>query len=118
VANITGISGQLHRNTHVYYYIPAPGQSFTLDNTTGEDKIYLVAAKWPIEKALAESSVAEREPSDSIETYKTLAIRVIAVSSPPVISPQKPSSQNTQRVIERIEGHGGGLVRALTFNHR
>jgi len=100
------------------YWTPGFGKAFTLDNTVGEEKIYVLATSWPLKSELSGLSFTEYVKS-TMRGLNSRAIHVVAPSAaPPTTLEEISSSGGTlDQIIERIEGEDG-WVRIIKFNHK
>jgi outer membrane protein OmpA-like peptidoglycan-associated protein len=100
------------------YWVPGFGRAFTLDETRGEEKIFLVAASWPLESEIEGLSLKD-QVKDAVMALKTRAIMVVKpTGAQETVSPgeldKKP--QKIEALLERIEGKGG-WVKVVRFKH-
>lgn len=100
------------------YWVPGFGKSYTLDDTKGHERIYLVTTSQSIESKMEWLSLKE-QVRGAISSLQTRIIKVVrpsgaveAVSSDELYK----TPQKINAIIERVEGEGG-WVRVVRFGH-
>jgi len=105
------------------YWVPCFGKGFTLDDTRGQEKLYLVVTSWSVEEF--EGKTLEEKVYDTVRSLKSRTIYIVKASSKPEAQAvseeifQNSNSQNSNTfntLLERIEGEGG-WVRIVEFKH-
>lgn len=100
------------------YWIPSFGKGYTLDDTTGEEKIYLLATSWPLESEIEGLSLKE-QVRGTVRGLQTRIIKVVRPSGAPESLSSEELNKKHQKInefIERVEGEGG-WVRWVKFRH-
>jgi hypothetical protein len=100
------------------YWVPSFGKSFTLDDTKGEEKIYLLATSWSLESAIEGLSLKDQVRS-AIKGLQTRIIKVVRPTdaSQAITSEElKERPQRVEGLLERVEGEGG-WVKVIKFWH-
>lgn len=100
------------------YWVPSFGKAFTLDETKGEEKLYLIATSWPLESAIDDLSLQE-QVRGAIRSLTTRTIKVVRPSNAPQPVSAAELNKKPQRIeslLERVEGEGG-WVKVLKFLH-
>jgi|GEM_PF-1075277 len=110
-------------NAHVKkgqdYWVPSFGRAFTLDETKGEERIYLLATSSPLDSLIEgqnmENTIKIAVRSFQAQSISTRAIKVVRPKNlPQNITPQE--VERLSNMIEQIEGEGG-WVRIVRFRH-
>lgn len=120
--NVDLIFPRKGRSAHVKkgsdYWIPEFGRAYTLDETKGEEKIFLLVTSWSLEAEIEGLSL-KQQVRGAARALMTRAIKVVrptgaqeAVSSEELN--KKP--QKIEDLLERIEGRGG-WVKVVRFWH-
>lgn len=101
------------------YWVPGFGRAYTLDDVTGEEKLYLLATSWPLKTEIETLSLKERV-KDAIRGLKTRGYDSIERPSdaPYHVSAEELNKrpQKIEFFLERVEGEGG-WVKVMTFRH-
>ncbi len=104
------------------YWVPSPfGNARELDDTKGEEKIYLLTTSWQLKTEIEEISLKEqvRGAIKSLKTRSTRIIKVVPVSQAVETIPEeelKTKRQKIDSLVERVEGEGG-WVKVVRFGH-
>lgn len=110
-------SGNASVKAHKDYWVPGFGKSYTLDDTKGEEKIYLVAASHSIESEIEGMSLKE-QVRGAVRGLQTRIIKVVKPSDAQAVSFEeiKNRPQKVNNLSEKIEGEGG-WVKVVRFRH-
>jgi len=100
------------------YWVPGFGRAYTLDETLGEEKLYLVVTSWPL-KSEIEGLTLKEQVRGAVKSLQTRIIKVVR----PIEAYQQISEaelnnkpQKINKLLERVEGQGG-WVKAVRFRH-
>lgn len=111
-----GGSAQVRENGD--YWVPRFGNAYRLDNTKGEEKLYLLVTSWPLESEIEGLSLKE-QVRGAIRALKTRTIYVVRPSSTTEHIQEDELHNNPQkidRLLARVEGKGG-WVKLVKFRH-
>lgn len=100
------------------YWVPSFGEAYTLDETRGEEKLYLLVTSKPLESELEGFSHADIARG-AIECFGKRAIYVVRpANAAEQIQAEDLDNQpgNINQLLERIEGKGG-WVKVVKFWH-
>jgi len=100
------------------YWIPSFGKLLTLDETTGEETLYLIASSFAID-FWKDNLIEPKKMENAVKSIETRSIRVVkslnyveSVSS----SELEKNPAKINDIIERVEGEGA-WVKVLKFKH-
>jgi outer membrane protein OmpA-like peptidoglycan-associated protein len=113
------MKGDDHVSKNKDYWVPGFGNALTLDDTKGDEKLYLITTSWPIETDI-DGLNKDDVIRNAVRGLSTRSIKVVRPSTmPDSIHPEdiqyKPERINT--LLTRVEGKGG-WVKIVKFNHQ
>lgn len=100
------------------YWVPSFGNGYKLDNTRGEEKLYLLVTSWSLETEIEGLSLKE-QIQGAVRALKTRTIYVVRPSNAPEQIQENELNQSPQKIdqlLARIEGKGG-WVNVVRFWH-
>jgi len=100
------------------YWVPGFGRAYRLDDTKGEEKLYLLVTSWALESEIEELTLKE-QVRGAIRALKTRTIYVVRPSNAPEHVQEDELHKKPQKIdqlLARIEGKGG-WVKVVKFLH-
>ena len=100
------------------YWVPRFGDAYKLDNTTGEEKLYLLVTSWQLETEIEDLSLKD-QIKGAVNSLKTRTIYVERPKNAPEQISENELNKKPQKIdqlLTRIEGKGG-WVNVVRFWH-
>lgn len=100
------------------YWVPRFGNAYKLDNTRGEEKLYLLVTSWPLKSEIEDLTLKE-QIKDAVKALRTRTIYVVRPSNAPEQIQENELNKKPQKIdqlLARVEGKGG-WVTVITFWH-